>query len=376
MKNKRTLVLATVIANAIICVSFSATGIACGYAISDDASKYSQFMDENPILGDGSLYNEWWYYETKDPDAGIEFFTTIGITNPENLAAGLLGGSPGCGFVFSGISVNGILDDTININETNIYAIEECTASETTLSVNIASIAFMEGIDEDMIHVWGEDEYMSTSFDLIYFRNLAPAPEHTVRVGPLPGDLMQHQAFMASAHVLGTITYNNITYEIDGLGYHDHQWGSPLLFNWQPWVSVYSDSFALVMIDSNYAVGSNAYLAAFIDGGWVDFGNPCTTVVENTVEPLFGYEYPIKLTTSANNGAYRVSVTISRDGSGWVADAGGEGILMPVVKSMNYAVTGTIKKWSWFGFKWNTIKTISSPCSSFEWVVTDLGLLL
>lgn len=45
---------------------------------------------------------------------------------------------------------------------------------------------------------------------------------------------MDWQSYMISARVVGTVVFNNVTYNITGKGYHDKNWGSwpSSKFNW------------------------------------------------------------------------------------------------------------------------------------------------
>jgi len=339
-------------------IASSSESPACaGYTIRNDAGQYASFMNNNPTIANGTLYNEWWYFQVES--GNIQFFTTIGYANPQ-----YLGNSYGIGYIFSGISINGVKNSTINTNCTNYYDFaSQCSVSSKTLNTNIGGAASVVGINKDTIQVVGTDKNLGVSFNLTFTRNISPAPLHLVQLGPFSSDFMYHQAFMASATVVGTITVNGVTRLMNGLGYHDHQWGSPLVLNWQPWTAIYTKDFALVSVTSDFAMSGNAYMDFFVNGAWHQLGNPTVTIIKIATDTTWGFQYPSLLKLSAASDGYSVNLTLKKAGKYWMTDAGAYGVVTPIMKSCNFEADGCIQQ------NGKTIKSIDQM-ASIEWLYT------
>lgn len=279
----------------------SAQGIAADASLKDDAYHYLH----NGI--DDQLYNEWWYFNGISDD-DTQFSISYLISDPENLTGMRR-------FQVRAIVLEEGKPPVIGIHQSRGFGGDK---DGPNVDIDQSGISYQ---DESNFHVWGVVEDVLSGapikWDLAYESKAAPwfATPVQSRVGHTKGDWMKWLVYMPSAHVTGTLSWDDGTRDIEAVGYHDHSWGR-WAFNdpqcaWAQ-VSVPKDEFAMAIGD---AIGEqrNTILGVSYEGDELKFSGRKVIInyTDFSLDPLTSRTYPVAYEIEADNGDYKLDVDVS-----------------------------------------------------------------
>ncbi len=282
-------------------ISFlSGQGTAADASLKDDAYHYLH----NGI--DDQLYNEWWYFNGISNDT--QFSISYLLSDPENLTG------------LRKLQVRTIVLEDGKPAVTGLHQSRGFGGDKNGPNVDIDQSGFSYE-DESNFQVRGSVEDISSGapiqWDLAYESAASPwfATPVQSHVGHTKGDWMKWLVYMPSAHVTGTLSWENQTRNIEAVGYHDHNWGR-WAFNDPQWnwvqVSAPDDGFAMALGD---AIGEqrNTLLGISYAGDELKFSGRQVTMnyTDFSFDPLTSRTYPVAYEVEADNGDYELEVNIS-----------------------------------------------------------------
>jgi hypothetical protein len=310
------------------------------------------------------MYQEWWFFEFRDDENDIQFFSNCSINNPANVS----GGFPCCCDFISAV----IVKDKPIMTSKQTDCMDKFECSTKILDVNLGDRIFITSLDKDRIRFRGFDPTMNVSFDLVYSKNLPSWNLQHLKMGNRPViDRMWYLPIMVSATVTGTITIEGKEYRVNQCtGYHDQWFGSPTQFRWSPWVNVNCKDFEIV---SNNVSKTNGFSGLCIGDKWVSLGTPKLTILKEGIEKnLKNFKYPSMFSIVAKNKDYIVKMTLDEAGSHAFFDAGMESYVCHLVWSWNYRASGIImerKNTDWIVIKsFNDVKSSVYYADNFDFL--------
>jgi hypothetical protein len=217
MRTRRLISLLLAIIITTLFFSFSAMAIEA--SIKDDAYHYMHSgIDDH-------LYNEWWYFNAVSNDTNLRI--TYLLSDPENLTG------------MRKIQVMAVIvqDDKAPIIGTHQGRGIGGDRSSPNLDIDQSGISSQE---EPNLKIWGDVDELEAGtpirWELEYQPAVAPwfGIPVQMQVGHSKGDWMKWLVYMPSAKVTGMVTIANRTMDINGVGYHDHNWGR-FVFNDPEW---------------------------------------------------------------------------------------------------------------------------------------------
>jgi hypothetical protein len=320
--------------------SFASPAVSC---INDNSPQKDGY--KYPTISDSvssENYLEWWYFELETEDFDMWF--VYEIDNPDNVE----GGIPKAAWLGTAI-----LGDGIDI-DTSGTAVDygEFSASTETLDVNIDGNTIV-AVDENTIVVQGYDYRADVTWDLVYHRSYFPSTPvlDSVPCGILPNDEVGYVVWMPRAVVSGTVIIGEDVFVVDGAtGYHDHNWGDPITFFYSPWskAQLSTDTFFIGGVVPRLVfenLPQKGLSLLYVDGEWKDLGAPTVDVLETTIDPETGFEYPVTYSLTKKTWKYEIDMIIS-DGGGlkWSGIETITEIPLFLLKSFHYEFSGTISK--------------------------------
>jgi hypothetical protein len=126
---------------------------------------------------------------------------------------------------------------------------------------------------------------------------------------------MKWLVYMPSAKVAGTVTIANRTFDINGVGYHDHNWGR-FVFNDPQWnfaqVSKPQDGFSLAVGDA-WGEQRNTALGLTFAGKPIKFTKKqmALNYTDFALDPQTFRTYPVAYKVAADNGEYLLDLNIT-----------------------------------------------------------------
>lgn len=186
-------------------------------------------------------YIEWWYFDSLNDDRSIirgAFYIMGNLSKPNSVRTGAR---------FFAVEPDG---NEILIDEA--FPLSSFSASRDKCDVRIDD-NFVEGnLDHYRLHAESEDKTLDLEF-ASSLRGFKPSPEGKACFN-------SEDRFMAwvvpqpVAHVKGTLTAEGRTWNISGVGYHDHNWSNiPLidyLTNWS-WGRIDDGKFTIIFAEIN-----------------------------------------------------------------------------------------------------------------------------
>ncbi|MEX2681635.1 MAG: hypothetical protein Q6373_008545, partial [Candidatus Sigynarchaeota archaeon] len=252
-------------------------------------------MKRNPLIIK-ELYQEWWFFEVLDAAHDLKFMANCSINNPENLDSPL---PRGCD-IASAIIVGEVTKSTSKEDS----FMKQFEASDKSLDVNLESKIFFKAIDATRIRFWGTDPGTGVVADLTFSMNLPPWKERKTRVGGRFLDVMWYLPAMPSAYVNGTIRFEGKEYRVEnGLGYHDHFWGSPTQFRWSPWVTVNNADFEIISV---VIPTKHDFAGGCIDKKtWIELGRPIFEPISWKQDTATCFNYPNEFTLKSQTQRFK-----------------------------------------------------------------------
>lgn len=284
----------------IVFIFSCSSGLAAVPTLKDDAYHYL------PNNIDDKLYNEWWYFNGVSNDT--QFFFNYFLSDPDNItgqrrieaiALVLEDGMPPLFGVHTSRGFGGDRSNPIIDIDQNGFSALNASTYRIFGSAN--------DLQSDTPIAW----------DLTYTVAVSPWFPTPVQmhVGHLNGDWMKWLVYMPSAEVSGNITIGNQTRSINAVGYHDHNWGrwafNDARWNWAQ-VSAPEDGFSLTLGD---VLGEqrNTILGIQHAGELIKFSSSQVRLsyVNFSLDPLTFRTYPTAYKVEADNGDYRLNLTIN-----------------------------------------------------------------
>ena len=176
----------------------------------DDAYHF-QYWEGTP---ENALYTEWWYFNFYDQKDDLQAIFTYQIIDPLNLAG--IGGGQVSAVAYQGSNtITEYVPVPLSSFQTS-YAAANVAAGTNTVTVQDANTYVVSGSSPDGRMSW----------NLTYIR-LADSwlAAQRVAVGGPAWEQMSWLVYMPRAQVSGTFTLDGTTYQLDCIGYHDHNWG-------------------------------------------------------------------------------------------------------------------------------------------------------
>lgn len=317
-----------------------------------NAARYYDFKPGSVIRK--LIYSEYWYFDVHDAD-GFEFFINCSINNPWD--AKLLG------FKIKGLGRSTDIIIGIATSDKKIRRVDDNTfldyfkAPKGVFDLNLGQQVFIKG-NESEIHLNGNNKKVNTEFDLHYTRLSSPWRIQRLRLGKKKKNSICYFPFMPLAKVVGKVSLDGIEYDIDGLGYSDHLWGSSMAYCWAPWYMVYDDDFMIICSVSHESVNFGT-CGVYYRGEWLDFGKPEIEISKTKV--LNNLEYPVAFSSKVSSNEYSLELSIREIGDPFLLDLGTKKKSAPLVRSMNYITNGILEK------DGKAIKKIKNLKTTFDW---------
>ena len=279
---------------------FSFLAMAIEASIKDDAYHYMH----SGI--DDYLYNEWWYFNAISNDTNLRI--TYLLSDPENL---------------TGMRKIQVMAVIVQDDKAPIIGMHQGRGiggdrSSPNLDIDQSGISSQE---EPNLKIWGVVDDIAAGthlrWDLEYQPAVAPwfAIPVQMHVGHSKGDWMKWLVYMPSAKVAGTVTIANRTMDINGVGYHDHNWGR-FVFNDPKWnffqVSKPQDGFSLVVGDV-WGEQRNTALGLTLAGKPIKFTKKQIDLnySDFALDPQTSRTYPVAYKVTADNGEYLLDLNIT-----------------------------------------------------------------
>jgi hypothetical protein len=279
---------------------FSFSAVAVEASIKDDAYHYMH----SGI--DDQLYNEWWYFNAISNDTKLQI--TYLLNDPENL---------------TGTRKIQVMAVIVQDDKAPVIGLHQGRGiggdrNSPNLDIDQSGISSQE---EPNLKVWGTvDDIISgdlIGWDLEYEPAVAPwfGIPVQMHIGHTKGDWMKWLVYMPSANVTGTVTIANRTFEISGVGYHDHNWGRFVL-NDPQWnflqVSRPQDGFSLVVGDA-WGEERNTALGLTFAGKAIKFSKKQVDLnyTDYALDPQTSRTYPAAYKVAADNGDYLLNLNIT-----------------------------------------------------------------
>ncbi|MFX0098876.1 MAG: hypothetical protein ACFFCS_04795 [Candidatus Hodarchaeota archaeon] len=257
------------------------------------------------------FYIEMWWFAFHDEKAGVEFHTMPNINNPENNWFGRLVGLPKSCDLYTSVAFDGVSRTS---GELDRY-FPNYEVKEDSLYVNIGDVMFFEAIDDETIHVYGEDPWVKVSFDFYFTRAIKAIPATPMKISKRKRDIFWFYPNMPHARVKGTVTYEGETREVNCRGYHDHDWGSPTKLAWTPFTVTVNEEFGIVTYVS---MEKHGCVFLFAEDDWIQLPMPEVEILEKRYCEFPGkggeivkYDRPVKIQISSHNDEYSVKFVIS-----------------------------------------------------------------
>jgi len=279
---------------------FSFSAMAIDASIKDDAYHYMHSgVDDH-------LYNERWYFNAVSNDTNLRI--TYLVSDPENL---------------TGMSKFQVMAVVVQDGNAPIVGVHQGRGiggdrNSPNLDIDQSGISSQE---EPNIRVWGAVDDIASAvpirWDLEYQPAVAPwfGIPVQMHVGHSKGDWMKWLVYMPSAKVTGTVTIANRTFDISGVGFHDHNWGR-YVFNDPRWnfaqVSKPQDGFSLVVGDA-WGEQRNTALGVTSAGKPIKFAKKqiALNYTDFALDPQTSRTYPIAYKVTADNGEYLLDLNIT-----------------------------------------------------------------
>ena len=279
---------------------FSFSAMAIDASIKDDAYHYMHSgVDDH-------LYNERWYFNAVSNDTNLRI--TYLVSDPENL---------------TGMSKFQVMAVVVQDGNAPIVGVHQGRGiggdhNSPNLDIDQSGISSQE---EPNIRVWGAVDDIASAvpirWDLEYQPAVVPwfGIPVQMHVGHSKRDWMKWLVCMPSAKVTGTVTIANRTFDISGVGFHDHNWGR-YVFNDPRWnfaqVSKPQDGFSLVVGDA-WGEQRNTALGVTSAGKPIKFAKKqiALNYTDFALDPQTSRTYPIAYKVTADNGEYLLDMNIT-----------------------------------------------------------------
>jgi hypothetical protein len=347
--NKKTLALASLFLAALM--FFSATTIAGAVPVTPTPFREVDSLSDNgykyPSVASSvisALYQEWWYFEVTDFENGLFFTCWYEIDNPAGETLDDME-VPRAAY----IGCEGFYGETLfsggNIGEGINYTY---TADTDDWNVNIGGNT-MIATTLDTVHLAGYEVITGISWDLSLTRqDLTGTYTDSVPTGYSETDIMGWCCMMPLAVATGTITINDTVVDVNAQGYADHNWGSPEIIVYAPWIKVVTEDLAIIgagvpaMKAPNKAW--NGFINVWVQDQWVWFKVPKIHYTW-AVDPATGLQYvsTFKITATSIDNKWKVDIASDLAGSYFYEFVDLGPYIIAFYKSFEFITTGTIR---------------------------------
>jgi hypothetical protein len=271
--------------------------------LSDDGYHFSDYY-ESPNVSD---YGEWWYFNFVQED--IQAVIQYSLWDPAQTT------EISYGLIYLSISCEGETLDVFFPIPWDYITTSESSADlvmgPNTITVSDESYilqGYVEGLQGNTV-----------SWDLQYIQTVQSFEVETINMSPDPNEEMNWYTQMPSATVLGVLTVNQNTIQIDATGYHDHNWGPWKLYNglWN-WFQTSNQNLAVVGYDF-YSLGRGS-ITVLLDGDKITFEEGTYEIINYDWEfnPEALQLYPTKTQVIAQSRGYSLILNIAVKQTGLV----------------------------------------------------------
>ncbi len=249
-------------------------------------------------------YFEWWYFDAHldDQTTVVVVFMTKSLTNHNGpLKPGMM------------ITVN--RPDGSKVFKGASYAKELFSASEKQCDVKIGTNSIKGDLKEYEMHAVIDD----VEVDLTFTGTVTPWRPGEGKI--YFGDKNHFFGWVAPiphGKVKGTLVYDGKTHQVQGTGYHDHNWGNLSLSSVQDhwyWGRTTIDDFTVLYVEQTTTkkYGSKklpVFLLAKGDKILIEDGEPLTLDLSDFTKHPSGHKYPNKLIFKWEKGKDQVVITL------------------------------------------------------------------
>jgi hypothetical protein len=293
------------------------------------------YPDSKPRFLARVLYFDLWYFELKDTDAGVDLFLNITINNPYDTWIGKRFG------LFR--SADSITCVHLPNGEELIHPLTYYHEFETTaksLDITLENVISIKSNDDNLVKIHWSEPALDFACDVEFARQVPPGPETRMDFGHRRRDTCWWFAYMPSATATGTITRGTEQISIDTReAYSDSLWGSTSSLAWIPWIFIHGNDI-LVFAWSSGIKRERVALKVYYSGKWKAFERVSFEMESFTTSEKYSLRYPSKIHVSAQSGSTSIDFVTEETGSSFVFDIGMNGMVVPIVRSLNFSSSG------------------------------------
>ena len=294
-----------------------------------------------------AYYQEWWYFEVNDFENGLYFTVAYEIDNP--LGETMDGTEiPRASYV----STEGLYGETFFSSGFSPMDYGAYFAAQDDWFVEIAGGNVIDAIDLDTVNIVGFDQITNIAWDLTFTReDITGTYTDVAPTGYSATDIMGWCCVMPLATVTGNVVIDGNMIDVTCTGYSDHNWGSPEIFAYAPWlkaISVCSSDVSIIAGAVPSPIAQNRAYTGFINvwvqDQWIWFKVP-TVRYEWATDPTTGLDYVSNFFFFARSidGKWIVNIETEIVGE-YIYDVLDFGpYLVAFFKSFEYITTGTIR---------------------------------
>jgi hypothetical protein len=181
----------------------------------DNGFRFPPFSDDRHRF----WYAEYWYFNFTDPASGRSGLIGFGVVNPGNV--GLVGRAV--------LTVALLEPGRPSFDTVDLFPLLRFWASEERADVTIGHNV-LRSLDDRTIEIQASTRNGRVRANLVYTQADAPLWLSKDARGPLPWESNWWLPYMPCARIQGQILWDGRAVTIDdGVGYHDHSWGSWLI---------------------------------------------------------------------------------------------------------------------------------------------------
>jgi hypothetical protein len=217
------------------------------------------------------------------------------------------------------INIHITLDDGTTYNDFINVPSKDCVMAKDKCDVHFGPHSFVGDLTDYDIHV---EPVNGIGADLHFHCLVEPFRPATGYLA-FGDDESKHYTWTCfpKGEVMGTLTFDGKTIEVNGIGYHDHQWHDTnpiaLMHHWL-WGRMSSSDYTVAIFDlvanKHYGYKEMILFAVMDPSGKIVFqsaGDASSQVLEDYFEPTTKKRYPKKIRYSFQQGAKKATFTIT-----------------------------------------------------------------